>query len=145
MKRRTIFLIILLNVGIVSLIFPRYQHPVSEADRSAAYEYARSKGDTLPPYAFATDGCTLFPDRLPLHDLRAICVTHDIRYWLGGTAEERREVDLAFKDAITHTGPFGKPLSNLMFMSVRAFGDSALARLHNANWGFGYNNHEFPF
>lgn len=145
MKRRTVLSLVLLTAAFFALLFPRYQAPVSEADRITAYEYARSKGDVLPPYAFATDGCTLFPDRLPLHDLRAACVTHDIRYWLGGTTEERREADLAFKDAITHTGPLGRPLSNLMFMSVRVFGDSALARLHNANWGFGYNKHEFPF
>ena len=39
-----------------------------------------------PSYPFTTDGCTLWPDGF----WQSCCVEHDMAYWCGGSAEERR-------------------------------------------------------
>ena len=51
----------------------------------------------VPPRPFTTDGCTLTPDGA----WQTCCIEHDMVYWCGGNADERRRADDTFRACIT--------------------------------------------
>lgn len=98
-----------------------------------------SKGPLAVPgqiVPFTTDGCSLFPDRSPCgrSDWCQCCVAHDLAYWRGGTAEERRASDEVFSACVQKAANGG--LAALMYTGVR------LAALPHFNttfrWGYGW-------
>ena len=113
--------------------------PTTEANIRAAEAYLQINDLPIPPNQFFHDGCTLAPDSLLWHNMRAACFVHDVAYWAGGPKELRMAADLELKAAIAHTGPLGRPLGVLFYASVRLFGDSPITKLVNANWGYGWN------
>ena len=56
--------------------------------------------NTTPPKPFKSDGCTLSP----AFNFRHCCEDHDRKYWCGGTREQRRDADIAFRDCIRAAG-----------------------------------------
>lgn len=114
--------------------------PVTAADTARAIAYANTNGKPIPPIPFYHDGCTAFPDRLFGHDFYESCITHDIGNWLGGTEEERRQVNLELKNNIATTGPLGPFLGKVMYFSVQYFGDNWVSHINGTNWGYGWNN-----
>lgn len=90
---------------------------------------------TLAP--FTTDGCSMFPDRSLWSDSDwcNCCVTHDLAYWQGGTAEQRLAADEALRACVLRVS--GNPLlADLMFNGVRAGGDPQF--LSSYRWAYGW-------
>lgn len=125
-------LLIIILAAVDTILVPETTHNDIELAHSLIPEESRPRGQ------FYHDGCTLFPDKLPWADYRRICLLHDIKYWVGGSDEDRLRADLEFKDAIAHTNLLGTPTSYLAYYGVRLFGDSFITKFYNANWGYGH-------
>lgn len=110
------------------------------ADREQAATYLTATAKPTPPYSFTHDGCSFFPDILPGLDLRAACLQHDIAYWAGGTSAERKAADRAFRRNIYDAGVLGIPVSYAVYAGVRLFGNSPIAGLTDAEWGYGWDD-----
>jgi hypothetical protein len=86
---------------------------------------------------FTSDGCSLFPDG-SIKDRTLwceCCFAHDIAYWRGGTAEERKQADKALQACVRErTGD--KALADLMYNGVRAGGHPAFPTWYR--WGYGW-------
>ncbi len=66
-----------------------------------------------PAKPFVTDGCTLWPDGRWVE----CCVTHDIPYWCGGSAQQRRDADRLFRTCVSdHSSAW---MGALMFLGTR--------------------------
>ncbi len=138
MKLKILFigLLLLFSFFFIERIFiPETTNEIIER----AYQYGRDNEKKTPDKTFHFDGCTLFFDRFLGSSFKEACLNHDIAYWYGGTGQERLMVDVVFRGDIAETGLSGKVLSPVMYLGVRLFGDSFIAKLFNANWGFGYN------
>ena len=86
------------------------------------------------PDDFVSDGCSRFPDG----DYRECCVVHDVKYYYGGSRQERSQADNELRKCVAAKPGFGhKPLSIMMWFGVRAFGVSWLPT--SFRWGFGKN------
>jgi len=95
-----------------------------------AEAYCRDKrgaGDRIPVYLFTTDGCSRWPD----DGYAACCVVHDIAYWCGGSADDRKEADQWLERCVDERCP---GLSGLMYLGVRLGGMPWLP----APWRWGY-------
>jgi hypothetical protein len=88
---------------------------------------------------FKTDGCSLFPDRSPVGHVDwpwcHCCVEHDLKYWRGGTAEDRRAADDALKKCVQHDSD-SPALATAMFAGVRVGGGPYLPTPFR--WGYGW-------
>lgn len=114
------------------------QHTVSPYRQDAALSSALSdrahdtcvalRGEA-PPRPFVTDGCSASPNLAWVH----CCVEHDIAYWCGGSAEERRHADRHFEACVEETNP---GLSGLMYATVRVGAPSWMPIYWR--WGFGW-------
>lgn len=91
--------------------------------------------DMLKP--FATDGCSVFPDRslVTNEDWCDCCVAHDFAYWRGGTREERLKADRALKACIIKTTG-NLPLAQLVYTGVRSGG--APNKYTSYRWAYGW-------
>jgi len=133
-----VFFIILLATGF--LFLERRQMPETTNEMVAeAKNFGLAQGKEAPPRSFVFDGCTLFLDGFGDSSFLSACLDHDIAYYYGGTQEERLMADKIFKDDISQSGQVGKVFQYPMYWAVRLLGDSFIARLQNASWGFGYN------
>lgn len=86
---------------------------------------------------FATDGCSMFPDRAYINqkDWCTCCVAHDLAYWRGGSAEARLKADQDLRDCVLKsTG--NHALAELMFVGVRAGGGPYFFTPYR--WGYGW-------
>ncbi len=93
--------------------------------------------DTPQLADFKSDGCSLFIDgTFKDRDLwKDCCVEHDVAYWKGGTAEERKAADLKFRECIEkRTGD--KALALLMYEAVRTGGGPHFPTWYR--WGYGW-------
>ena len=86
---------------------------------------------------FRTDGCSFFPEGdaevpgLWFH----CCVSHDMAYWQGGTADERRSADGTLRDyVLARTGR--QDLANRMYRGVRISGAPLFPTTFR--WGYGW-------
>ncbi|MFT5037113.1 MAG: hypothetical protein ACI9VM_000688 [Candidatus Azotimanducaceae bacterium] len=135
--RYSLFIILVL---VVLLSIDRLTTPTTVPDmHDKATQFLTEHKKQTPPNSFSQDGCSLSPDKLLWHDFSTPCLEHDIAYWAGGTQEERKQADIALRDAISHTGPLGPLYSKVVYVNVRLFGDSFLTRIIDANWGYGWN------
>lgn len=87
---------------------------------------------------FATDGCSLFPDRAYINkkDWCTCCVAHDLAYWRGGSAEQRLRADQALRDCVLKSTN-NKALAELMFVGVRSGGGPYFFTPYR--WGYGWH------
>ena len=86
---------------------------------------------------FASDGCSLFPDRALAGsaDWCGCCLAHDLAYWRGGSAEERLQADQALEHCVQ--AATGSPaLAGAMLAGVRAGGGPYF--LTPYRWGYGW-------
>jgi hypothetical protein len=85
---------------------------------------------------FTTDGCSLFPDRLPgTAPYCSCCVEHDFAYWRGGTEAERLAADRALRQCVARATA-NRVLARSMYAGVRAGGSPYLHTWFR--WGYGW-------
>jgi len=83
---------------------------------------------------FFSDGCSMWPDEWKRGrvNLSSPCFWHDVRYFLGGTGQERKEADLQlFRDVLQIAGP---SMAYIMYIGVRTGG---WIKGTGFNWGYG--------
>ncbi len=93
----------------------------------------KETGEPVPPRKFTTDACSLFPNKLFGKDIGSLCIEHDMSYWAGGSALERKNADLKLKDDVNLILP---SLGNIMYWGVRLGGHPLLP--FPWRWGYGY-------
>lgn len=86
---------------------------------------------------FVTDGCTLFLDGPPdtPNLWKKCCVEHDLRYWFGGTIEDRKKADLHLRSCVEKLST--KKWAMIIYHGVRAGHYSPVKNKHH--WGWGWN------
>ena len=85
-----------------------------------------------PPADFKGDGCTLFPDG----NYRECCYLHDLDYFRGGTAAERKESDKRLYRCVRNKEGWQNEIAApIMLFGVRLFGRPSLPTPFR--WGFG--------
>ena len=86
---------------------------------------------------FSSDGCSLFPDQSVIlrSDWCECCVFHDIAYWQGGTARQRRDADAALRDCVL-AKTRDQALAQLMYSGVRMGGSPYFYNWYR--WGYGW-------
>lgn len=86
---------------------------------------------------FTSDGCSLFPDGTPKDRFRwcDCCLSHDLVYWQGGSAEERKLADAALRDCVL-VRTDDQALAETMYLGTRAGGDPAFPTWYR--WGYGW-------
>lgn len=87
---------------------------------------------------FTSDGCSLFPDSslISENDWCSCCFEHDVRYWRGGTSEERKAADVELRGCVLEkTNSAG--LSAAMYRGVRAGGSPYFYTWYR--WGYGWS------
>lgn len=86
---------------------------------------------------FKSDGCSLFPDGTPTQPYLwcACCVAHDLAYWQGGTAGQRKQADLELQRCVKAAAG-SDALASLMQTGVRAGGRPQLPS--SFRWGYGW-------
>jgi hypothetical protein len=107
-----------------------YRHDPAKAALLAGL--AAGRCDRRPPHPFTTDGCSMAPDG----DIADCCVDHDIAYWCGGTAEQRREADRRLADCVRERG-HSRCYSGFVEATVRMGGAPWLPTPWR--WGYGWN------
>jgi hypothetical protein len=110
-----------------------YRHDPTAAkllEADAVRYCAREHGAAaVPPTAFTTDACTLWPD----DGWAECCVAHDMAYWCGGTGAERRAADETLRACIAR---HERRLATLMLVGVRAGGAGWMPTPWR--WGYGW-------
>jgi len=86
---------------------------------------------------FTSDGCSLFPDRSILSDADwcSCCFEHDLAYWRGGTADERKVADQRLAECVVEKSGNGV-LATAMHGGVRIGGSPYLYTWFR--WGYGW-------
>jgi protein tyrosine phosphatase (PTP) superfamily phosphohydrolase (DUF442 family) len=88
---------------------------------------------------FSSDGCSLFPDGT-IRDRTKwcdCCLTHDIAYWQGGTAGDRKKADEALRDCVLERTK-DQALAETMYLGVRAGGHPAFPTWYRWAYGWSY-------
>ena len=87
---------------------------------------------------FFTDGCTMFVDgpRDQPKLWRNCCVEHDLRFWFGGSSEDREETDLRLKACVEKVA--GAYWANLIYYGVKTGQLSSIKSKTHWNWGWTY-------
>ena len=86
-----------------------------------------SSPKTIAP--FTTDGCSDFPEGTPSHkDLwHKCCTAHDVKYWAGGSYDERLQADLELRACVQSVGE--PAVAEIMLAGVRVGGENASQRV----------------
>jgi hypothetical protein len=114
---------------------PYRSDPVVGADlsaRAAAFCAAENPDAPQPVKPFLTDGCSLFIDAN--WDLDC-CIEHDIKYWCGGSAEQREAADRAFGECVGANS--ARIVGKEMELGVRVGGHPIWPTRYR--WGFGHD------
>lgn len=101
-----------------------------ETRANDACQQKRGAND-MPTYTFTTDGCSVFPDS----DWVECCITHDVSYWCGGSAEDRQQADNTLQQCVSQTGH--DTTGSLMYYGVR-MGGHPLGPF-SWRWGYGWD------
>lgn len=100
-------------------------------------EKARSGAEVSPPKAFTTDGCSLWFNSLFGNDFTDICIEHDMKYWKGGSAEDRKTADTVLRESVNKKMSF---MGDIMYFGIRVFGHPLIPAPWR--WGYGF---EYPY
>lgn len=86
---------------------------------------------------FTSDGCSLFPDGTLKDRFRwcECCLSHDLVYWQGGSAEERKLADVALRVCVLLRTD-NRVLAETMYLGTRAGGHPAFPTWYR--WGYGW-------
>ena len=113
-----------------------YRSDAAEAatlERRAEALCAARTGAAVPPPvgAFVTDGCSVWPDGKSYVEC---CVEHDLLYWCGGSAAERKAADDAFGACVSERAH--SMLGGWMRLGVRLGGHPVFPTHYR--WGYGH-------
>jgi hypothetical protein len=105
----------------------------------AAEEFCRKKRTSLyvsksarePDFIFTTDGCSHWPDDSWL----GCCIVHDITYWCGGSAQDRKDADQELMQCVNSKN---SPVGTIMYSGVRIAGSPWLPTPWR--WGYGWDD-----
>jgi hypothetical protein len=86
------------------------------AQHAAAACVLRRGEHDLPPYAFTSDGCSMWPDG----NWVDCCLQHDMMYWCGGNAAARQQADAQLRACVADHG--ATCTGQLMYVGVRIGG-----------------------
>jgi len=115
-------------------IEPYRSHPAAGASIEARAEAICEQGfvgpRTPPETRFVTDGCSLWLDD---GWGEPCCVEHDIRYWCGGGAKERRAADASLRACVDANAPGW--VAEMMWLGVRVGGHPIFPTPYR--WGYG--------
>jgi len=91
-----------------------------------------------PMAAFATDGCSMFPDGALIGkaDWCSCCVAHDLAYWQGGTSSERLKADQDLRNCV-RAATSDPALADTMLAGVRLGGGPYFPTSYR--WGYGWS------
>ena len=112
--------------GFTPRIFWEYPQAVEEV--TAIAEYACYDEPVLP---FSTDGCSASPDGTWVD----CCIVHDIRYWCGGSPEDRAFADRELRECVVEKG-YGEAHGLITELGVRVGGHPVLP--FRWRWGYGH-------
>ena len=89
-----------------------------------------------PTSTFASDGCTMWPDKTDGKDIYSACFLHDLKYWAGYPNEdvERLIADAELMIDVAKIRESTK-MAETMFHGIRVGGTSNLKLAFS--WGFG--------
>ncbi len=59
---------------------------------------ARGDIKLVPTETFTSDGCSMWPDG----SWQQCCIAHDMRYWCGGSKEDRKAADIALQKCVSN-------------------------------------------
>ena len=109
----------------------------AQAAAALSLLFAAAAGADPALRPFASDGCSLFPDRALVGkaDWCACCLAHDLAYWRGGTTGQRLAADQQFQSCVAaSTGD--RALAATMYAGVRAGGGPEVNT--SFRWGYGW-------
>ncbi len=92
-------------------------------------------------YPFETNGCSYSPDGTKVEPTKwqHCCVQHDLKYWMGGTAADRKQADADIKACI---GDIQNELvGNMYYLVLRVAGSGP----HHWGYGWKYSKGEAEF
>jgi hypothetical protein len=103
---------------------------------SVAIPVAAHAGDFGQLTPFWTDACTAFPDGTPDDPTlwQHCCVEHDLKYWAGGTLEQKADADGDLFNCVSDTGQ--PVIAALMVAGVAVGGTPFLPTFYR--WGYGW-------
>lgn len=83
---------------------------------------------------FVTDGCTLFPEgtRREPQLWEICCYEHDLRFWAGGSKQNRNRADTRLRECVKDMG--AELTADLMYIGVR-LGRLSPVKLPAKTWG----------
>ena len=87
--------------------------------------------------AFKSNGCSIFPDG----DTYGCCYVHDMKYWAGGTAADRRKADRELQQCAADVTPnlaVGHAVGGIMYAAVTIFGAPGVPT--RVKWGYGWDD-----
>ena len=85
---------------------------------------------------FETDGCTLFIDGTNSRPglWRHCCIEHDLRYWYGGSIEERDGADLQIRSCVEKAA--GINWARVIYAGIRTGHYSPIKNKYQWSWGW---------
>lgn len=84
-----------------------------------------------PIYPFTSDGCSASPDGSWVD----CCILHDVRYWCGGSPEDRAHADRELRECVAEKG-YGETHGLIMELGARVGGHPVLP--FRWRWGYGH-------
>jgi hypothetical protein len=127
--KKIIILLLMVLIGCLIWLDQSFE-PENKEDLK---EKAAIRTEIKPPKEFTTDGCSLFPNKLINEDITDICIEHDMKYWIGGSVEDRKEADLEFKNQLNEKI---YPVGSVAYAAVRIFGYPLIPVPWR--WGYGW-------
>jgi hypothetical protein len=117
-----------------STVPPPYRYEAVTYDepgmQMAAADFCAAQPDgAQPEFTFTTDGCSMAPDGT----WGECCLAHDVKYWCGGSRDQRLSADRELKACLQgHDKP---ALAQLYFFGTRAGGWRRVP--FGWRWGYG--------
>ncbi len=127
---------IIIWAGLILILvsFVYFDQQFEPEDVDELVEIANSKTEAVPTEEFHTDGCSLWINGFFNKDFTDICIEHDIKYWRGGSLEERKQADDELRERVNERVPL---MGDIMYIGVRAFGFPN--PLVPWGWGYGFD------
>ena len=98
---------------------------------------ANSQTGVLPPRAFTTDGCSIWVNSFFGTDITDLCIEHDMKYWKGGSAQDREKADSVLRESVNERIPF---MGDIMYLGIRVFAHPIVPAPWR--WGYGF---DYPY
>lgn len=112
----------------------KYIEPIIALGLLASTSLAKASESKL--HTFETDGCTLFVDGTSSKPnlWKHCCISHDLRYWFGGTKEDMDTEDLRLKLCVEKAA--GPRWAGLIYYGVRMGHYSPIKNKYQWAWGW---------